>query len=175
MRRQERDWPTLPIPFSVLKGIIYEQLARKDWLDRAALPPYACDDEGLLKSAVAAPFQTLDGREAYPTVPAKAACLFRGLVKNHGLVDGNKRLAVTTMSVFLLANGWHPTYSNKQLYLYALRVAGPGPYPVATIERWIRRNAQIASDEELARVRAILQRFREEAGGDQVASAFSED
>ena len=79
-----------------------------------------------------------------------AAALFRGLVKNHGLGDGNKRLAVTTMSTFLLANGWVPRYTNSQLYLYALRVAAyPGNYPVAWIERWVRRNCRLMSDAEL--------------------------
>jgi len=105
-------------------------------------------------SALAQPFQTVGRRDAYPTVPRKAAALFRGLVKNHGLRDGNKRLAVTTMSVFLLANGWLPTYTNYQLYRYALRVAArKGPYRVETIDRWIRRHTILTGDRDLGILR----------------------
>jgi prophage maintenance system killer protein len=74
-------------------------------------------------SALAHPFSSVGQVDAYPTVCAKAAALFRGLVKNHGLHDGNKRLAVTTLTVFLLANGRSPLYTNSQLYRYTLRVA----------------------------------------------------
>lgn len=108
----------------------------------------------LIRSALAAPFATAGGEAIYPTVPAKAACLFRGLVKNHGLVDGNKRLAATTMSVFLVLNGWMPTYTNNELYLYALRVARTkGEYQVSAIERWVRRHASRYPDEQLEKIR----------------------
>lgn len=114
-----------------------------------------------MRSALAAPYQTAAGRELYPTVPAKAACLFRGLAKNHGLVDGNKRLAVTTMTAFLRANGWEPTYSNADLIRYAIRVADHhGDYPVKTIERWIRRHAKLKPRRELMEIRWLLAQLR---------------
>ncbi len=64
-------------------------------------------DISLLESAINAPFQTFGGSELYPTVEEKAAHLFYGLVKNHGFVDGNKRVAVHTMfiSKFEYCNG----------------------------------------------------------------------
>src|SRR4051812_43810181 len=93
--------------------------------------PWAIRDEGAIRSALAAPFQTHEGFELYPTVPSKAACLFRGLVKNHGLEKGNKRLGVFATTVFLVLNGWTPRYTNHELYRYALRVPGRnGNYPV---------------------------------------------
>ena len=49
-------------------------------------------DEGLLDSALAAPFQTFDGQSLYPSMQAKAAQLGFGLVCNHPFVDGNKRI-----------------------------------------------------------------------------------
>lgn len=54
-------------------------------------------DKSLIESAVNAPFQTFDNMELYPTVEEKAAHLFYGLVKNHGFIDGNKRVAVRAM------------------------------------------------------------------------------
>ena len=49
-------------------------------------------DEGMLDSALANPFQSFGGKELYPSIQAKAAQLCFGLVKNHSMVDGNKRL-----------------------------------------------------------------------------------
>ena len=49
-------------------------------------------DIGLLKSAINNPFQTFGGVELYPSIQEKAARLCFGIVKNHALVDVNKRL-----------------------------------------------------------------------------------
>jgi prophage maintenance system killer protein len=145
----------LPVPFFGFE-IIYEEVARLEWdSPLGKLPPLEYADRGKILSSLAAPFQTAEGVELYPTVPAKAAALFRGLVKNHGLHDGNKRLAVTTMSTFLLANGWIPAYTNAQLYRYALRVARhEGNYPVKRVQRWIHRNCRLMSDADLAFLRS---------------------
>jgi death-on-curing protein len=171
-RRQERDWPTLPVPFFGFQ-IIYEELAAIEWGGpTASLPPLAFADRGKIVAALANLFVTTEGREHYPTVPAKAAAMFRGLVKNHGLRDGNKRVAVTTMSTFLLANGWIPAYTNSQLYRYAVRVAKwEGNYSVTAIERWVRRNSRLMSDADLATVREQNLRYWE-GNRDLLAVAF---
>ena len=62
-------------------------------------------DEGLLQSAVSAPFQSFSGTDAYPSLKQKAARLAFGLVKNHPFVDGNKRIGAHAMLVFLALNG----------------------------------------------------------------------
>ncbi len=62
-------------------------------------------DIGLLGSAVARPQTTLFGEDAYPDVWTKAAALLHSIVKNHGLVDGNKRLGWLACAVFLELNG----------------------------------------------------------------------
>lgn len=54
-------------------------------------------DEGLLESALAAPMQSFDGVDIYPTLWQKAARLAFGLVKNHPFVDGNKRIGAHAM------------------------------------------------------------------------------
>ena len=142
----------MPIPFGFLQDV-HRELASRDW---AGLPTLRVTDEALVKSALAAPFQSAVGEDVYPTVPAKAACLFRGLVKNHGLADGNKRLAVTTLTVFLVLNGRVPTYSNTELYKYALRVArAKGAYRVDHIEGWVRRHSRLAAPPQRARARAV--------------------
>ena len=58
-------------------------------------------DEGMLDSALAAPFQSFDGKDLFPSVYQKAARLGYGLASNHAFVDGNKRIGAHTMLVFL--------------------------------------------------------------------------
>ena len=51
-------------------------------------------DEGLLDSALESPFQFFSGEELYPSIQAKVERLCYGLVKNHAMLDGNKRILV---------------------------------------------------------------------------------
>ena len=44
------------------------------------------------------------GEDAYPDLWTKAAALLQSIVKNHALVDGNKRLAWMATAVFLELN-----------------------------------------------------------------------
>ncbi|MFW3474806.1 type II toxin-antitoxin system death-on-curing family toxin [Streptomyces microflavus] len=62
---------------------------------------------GLLESALARPQASVLGQDAYPDVRQKAAALMESLARNHGLVDGNKRIAWYATWVFLHLNG-HP-------------------------------------------------------------------
>ncbi|HZX38883.1 MAG TPA: Fic family protein [Streptomyces sp.] len=64
-------------------------------------------DFGLLDSALARPQSSVFGQDAYPDVCQKAAALMESLARNHGLVDGNKRIAWYATWVFLHMNG-HP-------------------------------------------------------------------
>ena len=86
-------------------------------------------DEGLLESALSAPFQSFGGTSAYPSLQQKAARLGYGLVKNHPFVDGNKRTGAHVMLVFLAVNGVEPRYTQQELVDIILRTAsGEGRY-----------------------------------------------
>ncbi len=80
-------------------------------------------DEGLLDSALETPFQSFGGEDLYPSIPLKAARLCYGLVKNHAMLDGNKRMGAHTMLVFLAANGYELEYTQKELIGLILGVA----------------------------------------------------
>ena len=80
-------------------------------------------DEGLLESALAAPFQTFGGEPVYPSLQAKAAQLGFGLIRNHPFVDGNKRIGAHTMLVFLAVNGIDLRYEQQELIDIVLSVA----------------------------------------------------
>ena len=72
-------------------------------------------DEGILDSALSAPFQTFGGEDVYPSLQQKAARLCFGLVKNHPFVDGNKRIGAHVMLVFLALNGVELQHSQTEL------------------------------------------------------------
>ena len=80
-------------------------------------------DDGLLDSALSAPFQSFDNTDVYPSLQQKAARLCFGLVKNHPFVDGNKRIGAHAMLVFLAVNGVELTYTQTELSDIILQVA----------------------------------------------------
>lgn len=57
-------------------------------------------DLGLLESAAHRPTTTLWGTEAYDGLDRKAAALLESIVRNHALLDGNKRLGWLAVVVF---------------------------------------------------------------------------
>lgn len=93
-------------------------------------------DFGLLSSALNAPFQQFDNKDLFPTIQQKAARLGYGLIKNHAFVDGNKRIGVHTMLVFLEINGISLEYTQKELYTTVLDVAS-GKADVEELTTWI--------------------------------------
>lgn len=81
-------------------------------------------DLGLLGAAAARARASAFGDDAYPDVWTKAAALLHSVVKNHPLVDGNKRLGWLACAVFLDLNGIDPTTaSNDGVYELVIRVA----------------------------------------------------
>lgn len=80
-------------------------------------------DEGLLDSALNAPFQVFGETELYPSIQQKAARLGFGLIKNHAFLDGNKRIGVHIMLIFLELNGIILDYTQKELSDIILDVA----------------------------------------------------
>lgn len=63
-------------------------------------------DVGLLDAAAHRPQSSVMGQDAYPTLHEKAAALLESIVRNHPLVDGNKRLGWMAVFVFYGLNGF---------------------------------------------------------------------
>ena len=80
-------------------------------------------DVGLLDSAAARPRSSAFGEDAYPTLHTKAAALFHSLVRNHALVDGNKRLAWLATTVFLELNGEEVTVTDDEAFELVMAAA----------------------------------------------------
>ena len=93
-------------------------------------------DYNLLDSALENPFQSFGGEELYPTLQAKAARLRYGLIKNHCMIDGNKRIGTHAMLVFLAINGIELDYTQKELYETILAIAD-GSLEYEDLLKWI--------------------------------------
>jgi len=80
-------------------------------------------DVGLLESAAHRPATAVFGEEAYPELATKAGALLHSLVRNHALVDGNKRLGWLACRTFLLINGMRTSLSQDEAVQLVLDVA----------------------------------------------------
>lgn len=93
-------------------------------------------DEGLLESALNAPFQSFGDTSAYPSLQQKAARLCYGLVKNHPFIDGNKRIGAHAMLVFLAVNGVELAYTQEELAEVILKLAA-GENTYEDLLKWL--------------------------------------
>jgi death-on-curing protein len=98
-------------------------------------------DVGLLGSATARPQTTVFGEDAYPDLWTKAAALLQYVLKNHALVDGNKRLGWLATATFLEINGIGVTHiANDAVYNFVIAVT-VGHDDVGEIAEALRRLA----------------------------------
>ena len=95
-------------------------------------------DLGLLSSAAARPSSGFGDFEAYPSLFEKAAALLHSLVRNHALVDGNKRLGWTATVVFCDINGVWIDAPDDEAYDLVIAVA-EGRLDVPDIAAGLRR------------------------------------
>ena len=72
-------------------------------------------DTNLLDLSANSPFHTFGGQYLYPTLQAMAAHLAFSLIKNHPFLDGNKRIGILAMMVFLEINGQPITCTDDEL------------------------------------------------------------
>ena len=93
-------------------------------------------DEGLLDSALNAPFLSFDGEDIYKTIQAKAAQLGFSLIQNHPFIDGNKRIGILSMIVFLEINGVIISCTDDELVDIGLSLAN-GIMGTKDLSRWI--------------------------------------
>ena len=102
-------------------------------------------DEGMLRSALERPINKWRYEQADLAELASAYAF--GLAKNHGFVDGNKRIAFMAMVVFLLKNGvaFAPEPAHATAIILSLAA---GEVSKESLTRWIRDNwpAEAAKD-----------------------------
>lgn len=100
-------------------------------------------DPGLLDAAVHRPQTILFGTEAYPDLHTKAAALLESLVRNHALIDGNKRLCWMACYDFYALNGFLLAPEEDEAYDFVIAVA-EGRLELAAMASWLATHAKAA-------------------------------
>lgn len=95
-------------------------------------------DAGLLESALARPRNRWEYEKA--EIFELAAAYAFGLARNHPFLDGNKRIAFTTVVLFLDLNGWEFTAGEADAVMQTLALAG-GELDEAGYAVWLKGNA----------------------------------
>lgn len=91
------------------------------------IPNFSTRNPGILESCLKTPLATWGGKDLYNTLEKKAGVLFYLMIKNHPFQNGNKRIAVTSLLIFLSLNGRWLTLSDNDLYDLALWIAESKP------------------------------------------------
>jgi death-on-curing protein len=119
----------------LLVDVIHSELLS----EHGGAPGIRAGGDDLIESALARPRQ----RHAYEPssdLAALAASYLFGFAKNHGYVDGNKRVALATAATFLLLNGVRLTASEVEAYDAVIGVV-ESPLSEADVASWIRRSS----------------------------------
>lgn len=97
------------------------------------LPPFGIRYPGKLESCLATPFQTFSGKPLYRYLYMRVAVLFYLVIKNHPFENGNKRMAVMLVFVFLFDNKKWVDVNPDSLYRLASGVAESSPKNKAAV------------------------------------------
>jgi len=95
-------------------------------------------DLGLVDSATHRPMASAFGQEAYADLYVKAAALLHSVVRNHPLVDGNKRLGWVAGRTFLKINGADLAPKEDEAVEFVLAIAGGDIDDLAQIAAFLR-------------------------------------
>ena len=87
------------------------------------IPGFTTRFPNILESCIVVPFQRFEKKSLYKGILEKAAILFYLMIKNHPFQNGNKRIAMTTLFVFLYKNKKWLRVDTKELYNFAVWVA----------------------------------------------------
>lgn len=140
--------------------IIAHRLAAKLFADYGdPLPAFELfggirESGALLESALALPRQPY-----YPRLHDKAGALLRSLIKNHPLVDGNKRVGMATAFTFLVVNKQVLVASNQEMVAFALHIARSEPdISWQDVAQWLRARSvrRTTTDETVHRLVTML-------------------
>ena len=106
------------------------------------IPDFSTRFPNILESCLAAPFQSFSRKSLYPTFISKASMLFYLMIKNHPFQNGNKRISMTTLFVFLYKNRKWMKVDTQELYNFTVWVAQSPPKvkeeTVKAIEKFLR-------------------------------------
>lgn len=94
-------------------------------------------DRSILESAIAAPMQTFDREDLYPTVIEKISRLGYGLAANHAFLDGNKRIGAMMTQLMLKWNEYSLRLNPGELSDLFIAIAA-GSKTESDLLQWIK-------------------------------------
>jgi death on curing protein len=118
------------------------------------ISPPGIKSSELLESAIARPFMTVAGKDAYPETMDKAAVLFHAIICNHTFHNGNKRAALLLTMCYLDEAGyWLDKCSDIDLYEFtrktaAHEIAKDRKDEIKTIKAFLKKNSRKRKIEE---------------------------
>lgn len=124
---------------AMCEGVI-TYLSLEDLLDAADAAlghPAQVRDYGLLESAVMRPATSVFGEDAYPGIHEKAAALLHSVVRNHPLIDGNKRLGWVATRLFYVLNELDLRAAEDDAFEFVMSVAAGQTVDVPEMARWL--------------------------------------
>lgn len=107
-------------------------------------------DLGLLDAAAHRPRTTLFGADAYPDIHTKAAALLESVVRNHALIDGNKRVGWMACYGFYALNDYLLAPEEDEAYDFVIAVA-EGRLELKEMAAWLAEQVVVSSAEVEAR------------------------
>jgi len=99
------------------------RLAREGLSFNEPIPDFSTRFPNILESCLATPFQSFSGKSLYPKLISKASILFYLMIKGHPFQNGNKRVAMTTLFVFLYKNKKWLKVDTQELYNFTVWIA----------------------------------------------------
>ena len=97
-------------------------LAQKHMSFNEPIPDLSTRNPGKLEACLAMPFMKIGGSHLYKGLTGKASILFYLMVKNHPFQNGNKRIAIMTLFLFLYVNKLWLEMDSVSLYALAIQV-----------------------------------------------------
>ena len=120
------------------------QLAKEMLSYDEPIPDFSSRFPNILESCIATPFMSFNKKLLYPGLILKAYMLFYLMIKNHPFQNGNKRIAIATLLVFLYKNNKWIKSEINEFYDFTIWIAkSPAKLKndvLKAIENFIRRH-----------------------------------
>ena len=134
----------VPVTVSDVEYVAFRLAGERFSSSSETIPDFSTRYPNVLESCVAIPFQSFSGKGLYPSLIAKASILFYLMNKNHPFQNGNKRLAITTLLLFLQQNGKWLRADIQELYNFTVWIAespaGSMDHVIDAIQKFIREH-----------------------------------
>lgn len=95
---------------------------------------------GRLEAAAAAPRLSAFGADVYAETAEKAAALCHAIIRSHPFSDGNKRVALAALDVFLELNSYDLRAANDAAYTVIMALAS-GAMGHEELVGWVERHS----------------------------------